>query len=87
MGEMFKTKSFVMLNPQSELKTLFCLHILMSVTKHSHTHNEKKIVVMNIHKGYKCSLYKHGYFQLVTFLDGFKKSTLLSGMYLNEKSH
>lgn len=68
MGEMFKTKSFVMLNPQSELKTLFCLHILMSVTKHSHTHNEKN-VVMNIHKGYKCSLYK----QLATFLDGFKK--------------
>lgn len=55
----------------------------MSVTKHSHTQNEKN-VVMNIHKGYKCSLYK----QLATFLDGFKKkSTLLSGMYLNEKSH
>lgn len=51
----------------------------MSVTKHSHTHNEKKNVVMNIHKGYKCSLYKHGYFffQLVTFLDGFEKKYTL----------
>lgn len=88
VGEMFKTKSFVMLNPQSELKTLFCLHILMSVTKHSHTHNEKKNVVMNIHKGYKCSLYKHGYFfQLVTFLDGFeKKYTLVWNVLEWEKS-
>lgn len=87
VGEMFKTKSFVMLNPQSELKTLFCLHILMSVTKHSHTHTTKKNVVMNIHKGYKCSLYKHGYFQLVTFLDGFeKKYTLVWNVLEWEKS-
>lgn len=40
VGEIFKTRSFVMLNPQTELETLFCPHILMSVTKHSHTNTK-----------------------------------------------
>lgn len=86
-GGNVQNQVFCNVKPQKWIENTF-LPAYINVSDQALAHTQrKKNVVMNIHKGYKCSLYKHGYFQLVTFLDGFeKKYTLVWNVLEWEKS-
>lgn len=86
-GGNVQNQVFCNVKPPKWIENTF-LPAYINVSDQALAHTQrKKNVVMNIHKGYKCSLYKHGYFQLVTFLDGFeKKYTLVWNVLEWEKS-
>lgn len=87
-GGNVQNQVFCNVKPPKWIENTF-LPAYINVSDQALAHTQrKKNVVMNIHKGYKCSLYKHGnFFQLVTFLDGFeKKYTLVWNVLEWEKS-